>query len=110
MKSIKTAYVSVLSPPAPFVNVGVANRDGSVIIPGCGAQFDTAADRTVFPQSLIDRLGSLPTREVEMIGFGGVAMRTSVFEVWVTLPTFNPVLLEVTSHATEPWIQLGRDL
>lgn len=110
MKSIKTAYMSVLSPSGPFVSVGLANRDGSVILPNCGAQIDTAADWTVLPQRLIDQLGESPTREVELTGFAGSPTRCHVFEVWLTLPTFNPILLEVTAHASEPWILLGRDV
>lgn len=110
MNSIKTAYLTVLSPPGPFVSVGVANRDGSVIVPNCGAQIDTAADWTVLPQRLVDQVGANPTREVELEGFGGIPAKGRVFEVWLTLPTFNPVLLEVTSNPNEPWILLGRDM
>jgi hypothetical protein len=110
MSAISTAYHAVLSPPGPFVSVGVASRDGSVIIRNCAAQVDTAADWTVVPQQLIEQLGVAPTREVELTGFGGVQSRSGVFEVWLTLPTFNPVLLEVTTNANEPWILLGRDM
>jgi len=110
MKNIKTSYLSVLSPPSPFVSVTVANRDGSVIVRDCAAQLDTAADWTVLPQKLIEQLGSVVTRDVVLTGFGGVSVKSSVFEVWLTLPTFTPVLLEVTAHPSEPWILLGRDM
>lgn len=110
MNSIKTTYLSAVSPPGPFVSVGVAKRDGSAVVPNCGAQVDTAADWTVLPQPLADRLGLTPTREVELTGFGGIPSRCPVFEVWVMFPTFQPVLIEVTAKANEPWILLGRDV
>jgi predicted aspartyl protease len=110
MKNIKTVYLPAVTPPALFVSVAVANRDGSIIIRDSAAHLDTAADWTVLPQRLIAQLGSVPTREVELTGFGGAVVKCSVFEVWLTLPTFKPVLLEITAHPNEPWILLGRDM
>ena len=110
MNRIKTAYLPVLTPPGPFVSVGLASRDGSVVVPNCGAQVDTAADRTVLPQRFVDQLGVSPVGEVQLKGFGGARSASHVYEVWLMLPTFSPVLLEVTANADEPWILLGRDM
>jgi predicted aspartyl protease len=109
MSSIKTAYLSAVAPPGPFASVGLASRDGSAVIANCAAQIDTAADRTVVPRRFIEQLGAAPIREVELVGFGGAPVTSAVFEVWLMLPTFQPVLLEVTTDANEPWILLGRD-
>lgn len=110
MKSISTGYQSFVSPPGPFAVVTVSNVDGSVTIPNRVAQLDSAADRTVFPQSLIDALGTAASGAVILAGFGGTPTTCLLYEVLLALPSFSTIRLEVIAHADEPWVLLGRDV
>lgn len=110
MSAISTRYLSAIHPPGPFAVVTVQSPDGSLSVPDCAAQIDSAADRTVIPQSVIDRLGIMPVRQIPLLGFGGVPTTYSVYEVRVVLPTFMPVTVEAVGEANEPWVLLGRDV
>jgi hypothetical protein len=110
MKSISTGYQSFVSPPGPFAVVTVTNVTGSVTIPNRVAQIDSAADRTVFPQSLIDALGAIATGAVSLLGFGGTPTTCLLYEVLLSLPSLSAIQLEVIAHADEPWVLLGRDV
>jgi hypothetical protein len=54
---IRYRYNTQLQPPAPFVHLLLRNpADGSELL-AVPAQIDTAADRTVLPQTLVKNLG-----------------------------------------------------
>jgi predicted aspartyl protease len=110
MTAIATRYQHFLSPAAPFAIVAVEDLSGSAQVANCPAHIDTAADWTVLPQSVVDQLGIVPNRTIQLMGFGGVPANYPVFEVRLTLPTFKPIVLEVTAHKDEHWVLLGRDV
>jgi hypothetical protein len=110
MKSITTQYQGFLTPPAPFAVLTIETLDGAVSIPNQPAQLDMAADWTVLPQSIVNQLGVAATGTVDLMGFGGVPAQYPVFQIKLALPTFSPIVLEVTAHGNEPWILLGRDV
>lgn len=110
MKTISTGYQSFVSPPGPFAVVTATNLLGSIAIPDRVAQVDSAADRTVFPQSLIDDLGATATGAISLLGFGGTPSTCLLYEVLVALRSLSAIRVEVIAHADEPWILLGRDV
>lgn len=110
MKAISTGYQSFVSPPGPFAIVTVSNVPSSVTVPDRVAQVDSAADRTVFPQSLIDALGVAPSGALALLGFGGTPTTCLLYDVVLALPSLSAIRLEVIAHADEPWVLLGRDV
>lgn len=110
MNSIATGYQPFVTPPGPFAIVTVSNVPGTVTIPNRVAQIDSAADRTVFPQSLIDALGAAASGAVSLLGFGGTPTTCLLYEVLLALPSLSAIRLEVIAHADEPWVLLGRDV
>src|SRR5688572_17553218 len=65
------AYNRQVSPPAPFVHVTISEPDLRAALNDIPAQVDTAADMTVLPQSLVDRLGLVQLDRVPAVGFDG---------------------------------------
>ena len=55
-KVIRYRYNTQLEPPAPFVHLLIRNPADGTELTNVPAQLDTAADRTVFPQSVADEL------------------------------------------------------
>ena len=107
---ISTGYQFHVLPPAPFASVSVRTPDGAAAVTNLPAQVDTAADRTVLPQSVVDGLALVPIRQIQLIGFGVVPASFPVYLVTLALPTFAPISVEVTAAAGEPWVLLGRDV
>ena len=110
MTVITAQYKNFVSPPGPFTLVTVGDPSGTQVIPDQVAQVDSAADRTVLPQSCVDRLGLAPIRHIQLAGFGGTPHSYPVFLVLLALPNFSAITLEVVAHPDEPWVLLGRDV
>jgi len=108
--SIRVAFNTQKSPPAPFVTVSVGNPVGGAIAPDLPAQLDTAADRTVIPLAVTEALGLEPLDEMTVGGFGGGVYRVPIYLVSLAIRTFPPLVLRVLAHPGEPWILLGRDV
>jgi predicted aspartyl protease len=104
-------YVSNLSPPAPFVSVDLSSTDGQAVVTGVLAQLDSAADLTVVPLPLVERLGASEIEERSFGGFDGSVAKLSVYRVLLTIHgTTSPYLVDVVASPIEPWILLGRDV
>jgi hypothetical protein len=74
------------------------------------AQIDTAADRTVIPGSVVDRLGLVRLDEFVVAGLGGQVFVVPSYRLELALRASSHHLLEVISHAEEPFVLLGRDV
>jgi predicted aspartyl protease len=104
-------YVSSLSPPAPFVILDLSSVDGQTVVSGLLAQLDSAADLTVVPLPLAERLGATAIEERQFGGFDGSVSKLSVFRVLLTIHgTSTTYLVDVIASPNEPWILLGRDV
>ena len=103
-------YNQQVAPPAPFVHVTLARPVGDDAIADLPAQLDTAADRTVIPLRLIERLGLVPLEDVPVLGFGGVITNVRAFLVLVSLRGEDSIALRVLGSNDEPHILLGRDI
>jgi len=110
MRKISSKYLPAVMPPGPFANLNIESLDGKTRLTNCPAQLDTAADRTVLPQNLIDQLSVTPAGFVNLLGFAGAVLSFPIYRVRVSLPTFTPFEIEVTAHPDELWILLGRDV
>ena len=107
---IRYAYQSQLQPPAPFVSVKVRNPATGVELGDLPAQLDTAADRTVLPDTIVKSLGLPQIGSIQIAGFGGVIHSFPVFAALVGIHDLAPQPVKVATHADEVWILLGRDV
>lgn len=107
---IRYAYNRQVEPPAPFVHVSLRCADTGQIVNDLPAQIDTAADRTVIPGNLVERLGLVPLDELPVAGFGGQVFLIPTYCVELTIRGLTPQLVEVLAHAEEPHVLLGRDV
>ena len=107
---IRYRYAPELNPPAPFVRVSVRCSLKQDIIESCNAQIDTAADRTVLPQRIVQFL-NLPERGVlQFQGFGGRVLNIPCYLVEISVHDLPPVEVMAILGESEPYILLGRDV
>lgn len=107
---IRYNYVQQLQPPAPFVYVRLQNPVSGVELNDVPAQIDTAADRTLIPESLVQAL-ALPQLGTLLIGgVGGVQQQLPTYPLQLTLHNFSPLTIEVVASHGESWVLLGRDV
>src|SRR5262245_13492223 len=107
---IRYAFLTQLSPPAPFVNVVLRNPATDIELRDLPAQLDTAADRTVLPESLVRSLALPQVGAMKFGGFGGVTYTLPVYAVLLGLHDLPAQAYKVAAHAEESWILLGRDV
>ncbi|MBI2926010.1 MAG: retroviral-like aspartic protease family protein [Verrucomicrobia bacterium] len=107
---IRYRYNQQLSPPAPFVHVSLQGLEGSGAIADLPAQLDTAADMTVIPAALADRLGLVPFGTVQVSAFGGLLTTECTLLARVQIRDHEPEVVKLVSSADETHILLGRDV
>ncbi len=107
---IRYSYNRQLVPPAPFIHVAVRCIETGREIGQSPAQLDTAADRTVLPESFVESLGLLPLDELPIEGFGGQVLLLPTYRVQIGIHDLPPVMIEVIAHTAEPFVLLGRDV
>jgi hypothetical protein len=91
---IRYRYNQQTDPPAPFVYGTFQNPADSTELHDVPVQIDTAADRTVLPDHVVQALGlALPT----------YAVRVAIHQ----LPAKT---IKVVASSGEPWVLLGRDV
>jgi len=107
---VRYNYTQTVEPPAPFVHVTVRcpNRDPS--LSDVPALLDSAADRSVIPLRLIDRLGAVQMDEISIMGFGGHIVVAPTFLIEIGLRHLPTVIVEVIADDDEPYVILGRDV
>jgi hypothetical protein len=108
--SVIFLYTTQRDPPAPFALVdlrepGTADDRLSQL----PAQVDSAADRTIVPLKLIERLQLTPSGNAPFAGLGDHEIRLDLYKVEILVRTLTPREIEVAAHATEELILLGRD-
>lgn len=71
--SVRFPYSPTKNPPIPAVVVTLWSPDGLRSIDSVSAYLDTAADRSVVPLSLVQRLGLQPRGRVVGLGLGSIS-------------------------------------
>ena len=107
---IRYNYLTQIQPPAPFVYVTLRNPVTGAEAHDVPAQLDSAADRTLLPDSVVKAL-ALP--QIGTIAIGGVANvvhSMPSFPVQVEIHTLPPLTIEVVASPGESWVLLGRDV
>ena len=104
---IRYSYVSQLRPPAPFVSVTLRNPVSGAEQRDVPAQLDTAADRTLLPDSLAQSLALPQIGTIPIGGVGGVAQTMPSFPVQVAIHNLPAQIVEVVASAGESWVLLG---
>jgi len=107
---IRYRYNSQLDPAAPFVHVALRNPADGTELTNISAQVDSAADRSVLPQSLVNQLGLAQIGTLAIGGLGGIIYTLPTYVVFVAIHDLSPQAIKVVASADEPWILLGRDV
>ena len=107
---IRYSYLPQLRPPAPFVHVTLRNPVSGAEQRDIPAQLDTAADRTLLPDTLVQVLALPQIGSIPIGGVGGVVQTMPSYPVQLAIHNFPSVTVEVVASAEETWILLGRDV
>jgi len=103
-------YNQQVTPPAPFVHVTIQPPDRRTAVSDLPALLDTAADITVIPARVAEKLGLVPLDEVPIGGFDGRVTWVSTFLVELALKQFESKVMRVVAGRDEPYVLLGRDV
>ena len=107
---IRYNYLTQVQPPAPFVYIALRNPITGAAQRDVPAQLDSAADRTLLPDSVVKAL-SLPQIGTLIIGgVGSIVQSMPSYPVELTLHNLPPVVVEVVASPGESWVLLGRDV
>src|SRR5262249_48851471 len=103
-------YVSQLNPPAPFILVTLRNPVTGAEQQAVPAQVDSAADRTLLPEAIVQALVLPQIGSNAIGGVGGIIQTLPSYPVQVTIHNRPAQTVEVVASAGENWILLGRDI
>jgi hypothetical protein len=107
---IRYSFTSQLDPPAPFINISLRNPVTRAELLSVPAQIDTAADRTVIPESIVRTLALPQVGAAKFGGFGGVVHTLPIFAALLQLHDGAFHAIKAAAHAEESWVLLGRDV
>ncbi len=107
---IRYRYVSQMQPAAPFVSVTLRNPVSGAEQRDVPAQVDSAADRTLLPDSLVQALGLPQIGTIPIGGVGGLAQNMPSYPVQVAVHNLPARVVEVVASPGEAWVLLGRDV
>jgi len=106
---VRYRYNQQYTPPAPFVHVTVRCAQTGLEVQEQPAQIDTAADRTVIPLPLVEKLAAIPVRQLPVAGLAGSIFHLSTYLLQLTIRQLPTITLEVLATHDEAHILLGRD-
>jgi hypothetical protein len=107
---IRYNYLSQLQPPAPFVYVTLRNPVTGTEQRDVPAQLDTAADRTLLPDTLVQALALPQVGAIPIGGVGGIIQTMPSYPVEVAVHNLPGRIVEAVGSASESWVLLGRDI
>ena len=107
---IRYSYNSEIQPPAPFVYLNLRNPADGTELSQVPAQIDTAADRTVLPDSVVNALGLSQIGTTSIGGFGGIVYSLPAYVVDLAIHDLAHQPFKVIASPEEPWVLLGRDV
>jgi hypothetical protein len=74
------------------------------------AQVDSAADRTLLPDAVVQALALPQMGTINMGGVGGIVLTMPSYPVQLTIHNQPVQVVEVVASPGESWILLGRDI
>lgn len=107
---IRYNYNRQVTPPAPFVHVSVHSPNLGAAASDLPALLDTAADVSVIPAVVAEKLALVPLGEVPIGGFDGRVTWVRTFLVQIAPRGFEPTTVRVVASRDEPHVLLGRDV
>lgn len=107
---IRYNYLSQLQPPAPFVYVTLRNPVTGAEQRDVPAQLDTAADRTLLPDALVQALALPQVGAISIGGVGGIIQTMASYPVEVAIHNLPGRIVEAVASPGESWVLLGRDI
>ena len=107
---IRYRYNGQLTPPAPFVHLSLRNPATGAEVASVPAQVDSAADRSVIPQSLATQLDLAQIGTLAIGGLGGMIFSLPTYVAIVAIHELTPQAVKVVANTDEPWMLLGRDV
>jgi hypothetical protein len=107
---IRYQYNRQFSPPAPFLLITLRSPKLPKEVVDFPAQIDVAADKTVLPSTVVERLELVQVREIPIAGYGGSITMSPTFIAQVAIHDFAPLVIEALSSRGEPYVLLGRDV
>jgi hypothetical protein len=107
---IRYRYTTVLSPPAPVVNVTVVCPATGNRLEAQPAQVDTGADCTVLPGPTVTALGLAEDGHLQVQGFTGKVVELPVYLVDVHVHDLPAVTVRAVLGENDRLIILGRDV
>src|SRR5947209_8180271 len=107
---IRYNYLPQLHPPAPFVYVTIRNPITRTEQRDVPAQLDSAADRTLVPNTLVQVLVLPQIGTISISGVGGIIQTMPSYLVHLAIHNQPVQSIEVVAIASESWVLLGRDV
>lgn len=107
---IRYGYFRGFTPPAPFVYVTLQNPFTGAREGNAPAQLDTAADRTLLPETLVRKLGLPVVDSLRIGGVGGIEQDMPLHPVLLGVHDLPFLRVRVVSSPGESWVLLGRDV
>jgi len=104
---IRYRYAQQIQPPAPFVHIRVQNPVTGKELTDVPAQLDTAADRTLIPESLAQALALPQVGTLLIGGVGGVQQPLPTYPLSLGIHDLSPRTIEVVASPGEAWVLLG---
>ncbi len=103
-------YNTQKDPPAPFVRVTLRHPRTGNELRDLPAQLDTGADCSLIPVKIAEGLGLDFSGHWNIVGVGGTSEIMTLYSVSILIHNLPECVIEVPTHANEPWIILGRDV
>lgn len=97
-------YNQQMSPPSPFVHVTVRPPGGTTAVSDLPALLDTAADISVVPSHVAERLRLVPLDEVPIGGFEGRVSWGSTFLVELAIRQCEFRVIRIVAGRDEPHV------
>ena len=107
---IRYRYNTQIQPAAPFVHLLLRNPANGRELTSAPAQIDSAADRTVLPQALVDSLDLAQIGSMLIGGLGGITYTLPTYVVQIGIHDLPVQTVKVVASADEHWTLLGRDI
>jgi hypothetical protein len=108
--TVTFAYAENGTHPAPFVLVSVSRPGTPEQSEHLPAQVDTAADRTVIPTAIAERLQLERVGSRLFEGLDGARSELPLFRVELTIRLCKTVDIDSAGADNEPYILIGRDV
>jgi predicted aspartyl protease len=103
-------YNRQVEPPAPYVHVTIGRADGGGEPETVAALVDSGADKTVVPQSLVERLRLMQAGIVQAQGLNHVGSIMATYVVRIGVQGMAESVVQVIAAPEEEYVLLGRDV